>query len=181
MAFTQPAPSKAVLAALRDANSGFPGRKKASDGTSGDAAHVARADALIQKGGQPEGHVMGNAFDITHDPDHGVIGRAIGELALTDPRTAYVISDGEIASRTGAYAGQGWRPYSGANPHRHHVHVSINPAMRNDDSLWPWAHGMPPDFVNADGAGIPQSVKTVALVSSVTTAAYFIGKALFKW
>jgi hypothetical protein len=48
----------------------------------------------------------------------------------------YVIWNREICSKE--KAAEGWRPYSGSNPHTHHMHVSIQESSRNDLSPWPW-------------------------------------------
>lgn len=120
-------PAAACRAALRDANARAPGRKRASDGIMGDAAHQAR----------PSDHNLGNAVDITHDPAGGFDCEAWAELAVTDPRVTYVIWNRRIISR--ARIGEGWRPYSGSNPHTHHVHISIRAECRDDDHPWAWA------------------------------------------
>lgn len=121
-----PPVSPAVRRAMLDADKAWPKRNRASDGTLGDASHQARKSD----------HNDGNAFDITHDPGSGANGELIARMALADPRTAYVIWNRRIANvsiQEGA-----WRPYTGSNPHTHHVHVSIRPSTRLDDSPWPW-------------------------------------------
>lgn len=117
----------ACVAALRDANAAWPTRRKASDGIMGDARHQA----------SKSDHNLGNAVDITHDPASGCDAGVIAELAIDDPRVTYVIWDRRIYSR--ARAGEGWRPYSGSNPHTKHVHISVRADARDDDSPWPWA------------------------------------------
>ncbi len=119
--------SPACRAALRDADKAFPGRKRASDGIMGDAAHQAR----------PSDHNKGLAVDITHDPSSGADGERIALAAITDPRVTYVIWNRRIYSR--ARAAEGWRLYTGSNPHTHHVHISVRPEARSDDGPWPWA------------------------------------------
>lgn len=117
----------ACVAALRDANAAWPNRSKRSDGIMGDAAHQAR----------PSDHNLGNAVDITHDPASGCDGELIASMAIQDPRVTYVIWNREIYSR--ARAAEGWRDYSGSNPHTHHVHISVRASARADASPWPWA------------------------------------------
>lgn len=119
--------AKACVAALRDANRAFPGRSKASDGILGDASHMARVSD----------HNTGNAVDITHDPLSGCDGEKISRLAITDFRVTYVIYNREIYNRL--RANEGWRKYTGSNPHTHHVHISVSALLRDDDSQWPWA------------------------------------------
>lgn len=124
--------SPAAVAALRDANARWPGRRRASDGIMGDARHQ-----LTQSG-----HNSGNAVDITHDtdPTRGPHGDEIRRLALQDPRTAYVIWNGRITNPSlgDRIDGEG-RAYTGSNPHRTHVHIEVKPSMRADPSPWPWA------------------------------------------
>lgn len=117
----------AIVQALRDADKAWPNRNRASDGTLGDAAHQARASD----------HNTGLAIDITHDPASGCDAGAIARIALTDPRTAYVIFDRRIANPS--IDGGAWREYSGSNPHTRHVHISIRKDARNDLRSWGWA------------------------------------------
>lgn len=123
----RPEVAPAVTQAMRDADKAWPRRDRASDGTLGDAAHQAR----------PSDHNLGLAFDITHDPSNGCDAGTIANLALADPRTAYVIWNRRIANPS-IQAGA-WRKYEGANPHTLHVHVSIKPAARLDVTPWAWA------------------------------------------
>lgn len=116
----------ACVAALRDANGRWPSRKKASDGIMGDAAHQAR----------PSDHNLGNAVDITHDPAAGCDGQSIAELAMKDDRVSYIIWNRQIWSPT--RAAEGWRRYTGSNPHTLHVHISVHASKRDDDKAWPW-------------------------------------------
>jgi peptidoglycan hydrolase-like protein with peptidoglycan-binding domain len=116
----------AVVAALRDANAAWPARSKVSDGTWGDASHQARHSD----------HNTGDAVDITHDPKHGPDGEKLAAAAAGDPRISYVISNRKIFNPS---FGAVWRPYTGSNPHTHHVHISVLKDRRDDDSPWPWA------------------------------------------
>lgn len=117
-----PAPS---LLALRDTiDARYPNRSKASDGILGDAAHAARASD----------HNDGNALDITYDPEHGPDLEQLAEGLFADERVNYVIWNRRIRNR--AYEGGAWREYAGANPHDHHLHVSIHASARDDTSAW---------------------------------------------
>jgi len=116
------------LARLRDeVDSKWPNRSKASDGTIGDAAHSAR---VSQHNPNERGSV--NAIDITND---GIDPDALIGAALRHPSTWYVISRGFIYSRTYGFAK---RPYTGANRHDHHVHISIlgTVAAEQSDVAW---------------------------------------------
>jgi hypothetical protein len=82
-------------------------------------------------------HNDGNAFDLTHDPAHGVDCGVLSRLVINDNRVTYVISNRQIYNR--ARVAEGWRPYTGLNPHNRHMHVSIQAASRDDLSPWPWS------------------------------------------
>lgn len=122
----RPAVAPACRQALTDANSRWPTRGKASDGILGDPAHQARHSD----------HNVGNAVDITHDPKSGCTGDVISEHAIQDPRVTYVIWNGQIWNRS--LHDTAWRPYSGPNPHTHHVHISVRDEARDDTTPWAW-------------------------------------------
>lgn len=168
----------AVTRALADATARWPNRSKASDGTWGDAAHVARCEKDPTR---CEGHVMGNAVDITHDPAHGVDGNDLALLAITDPRTRYVIWNRLIWSRSTPK----WIPYyvtspTGAlvpgHPHTTHVHVSVQPEQRNDARPWPWSPelaGTTPAPSSSSGSARPSGWLVGALIAG---AAVVLGR-----
>ncbi len=122
-------PAPTCRKALNDATLRFPSRSRASDGIMGDAAHQRRRSD----------HNLGNAFDLTHDPAHGVNCNALALLVIGDARVTYVIWNRQIYNR--ARAAEGWRPYGGSNPHTHHMHVSIRDAERNNLAAWAWSPG----------------------------------------
>jgi hypothetical protein len=93
----------------------------------GDAAHQQRKSD----------HNDGNAFDLTHDPLHGVDCDVLSRQVINDQRVTYVIWDHQIYNRD--RAAEGWRPYTGPNPHTHHMHVSIRAASRDNLAPWPWS------------------------------------------
>src|SRR4051812_9075559 len=100
-------PARSCLQALQDATARWPLRSKASDGIMGDTAHQLRKSD----------HNDGNAFDLTHDPAHGVDCNQLSTLVMNDARVTYVIWNRQIYNR--ARASDGWRPYTGSNPHDH--------------------------------------------------------------
>jgi peptidoglycan hydrolase-like protein with peptidoglycan-binding domain len=112
--------------ALNDATRRWPSRDRRSDGIMGDARHQQRKSD----------HNLGNAVDVTHDPSVGCDGALIAALAQRDPRVTYVIFNRRIWSR--ARAAEGWRAYSGTNPHTHHCHISIRATSRDDLRDWAW-------------------------------------------
>jgi Putative peptidoglycan binding domain len=60
-------------------------------------------------------------------------------LVLSDPRVTYVIWNRQIFNND--RAAEGWRLYTGQNPHNHHMHVSIRSTARDVTSPWPWSGG----------------------------------------
>lgn len=97
-----------------------PQRSKRSDGTIGDNAHQGTASDH-----NPNAQGVVCARDFTHDAAAGAdmhrISRRI--VAVLPPALKYVIWNRQIWSR--ARASEGWRTYTGANPHTQHMHVSV--------------------------------------------------------
>jgi len=128
--------AKSLDVMLRQVNERWPVRDKSSDGTIGDAAHAAR-----ESDHNPNAEGVVCARDITHDPAHGFDSYAFADMLLRnkDERIKYVISNRRIASGTGqSNPAWVWRPYSGANAHDHHVHISVkgDPAHYDNTALW---------------------------------------------
>lgn len=122
------------LVTLRDQiDARWPNRSKSSDGWIGDEAHQA-----TKSDHNPNGAGVVQAIDITHDPANGCDSYALAEtLRLNrDPRIKYVISNGRIFSSL--VEPWTWRPYTGANAHAQHVHVSAddNPVEYDNPSAW---------------------------------------------
>jgi hypothetical protein len=120
-------PAPACKAALRQASVRWPGRRTSSDGICASPQHT--------KQNPTSDHEVGLAFDLSHDPDHGVDTFLIADLMRRhpDPRVKYVISNHRIWNPSIA---PDWRTYVGVNPHTHHMHVSIKAASRDDTSEW---------------------------------------------
>ena len=118
----------AAQAILTQASALWPNRNRASDGTLGDPAHAARVSDH-----NPGHNGLVHAADLTHDPANSVDCNVLAEQIKDDPRVKYVIWNRRIwnpsISRT-------WRPYTGSNPHDHHMHVSVTDAGENDASPW---------------------------------------------
>lgn len=133
--------------ALADATAFAPGRYRGSDGCCGDASHQARKSD----------HNDGNAFDITHDPKGGFDAHHWAEQTKlqSPPWVKYIISNARIWS-----PGGGWRSYGGSNPHRSHVHWSINSSYRDAKVKFPWSGGAaapkPPEEESDDMQMIPK-------------------------
>lgn len=131
---------------LAELNAAAPGRSKVSDGSIGDAAHASRSSDH-----NPWVTLAGvgivRARDFTHDPGGGLdcndladyLVRLIGvHPALTSG--AYVIWNRRILSFD--RRAEGWRTYTGSNPHDHHLHLSVALSVSGYDSTAPW--GWPP-------------------------------------
>jgi endonuclease G, mitochondrial len=123
-------------------NAMAPNRSKASDGGIGNAEHAARnsdhnpwVDLRNNKG-------VVTARDFTHDPAGGCDAGALAEKIREsrDPRVKYIIWMRRIANSSpiGGEPAWAWRPYSGKNPHNHHVHISVLPDISKYDSEDPW-------------------------------------------
>lgn len=104
-------------------NQAWPGRAKHHDGTIGDAAHASRASDH-----NPNSHGVVCALDITHNPSSGCNCDRLAQAlqASRDPRIKYLIWNGQIMSGEGSARAWAWRPYTGPNPHRTHLHVSVS-------------------------------------------------------
>jgi len=118
-----------------------PRRSKVSDGTIGDAAHQSRSSDHNPWVIDGDMGVV-TAIDVTHDPAGGCDGNWLAETlrANADKRIKYVIWNRRIASRDpiGGAAAWAWRPYTGKNPHDHHVHVSVRSDKQYYDLATPW-------------------------------------------
>jgi len=115
--------SPAAIAVLRQATKLWPKRKKASDGLLPSSAHL--------KANPNSDHNTGLAVDLTHDPKNGVDGKEIFEKLKKDKRVKYLIFNGRIWER-----GRGEKAYTGSNPHRSHIHISIRDGHGGDTSNW---------------------------------------------
>lgn len=112
---------------LRDwVNQHYPGRDKASDGWIGDVSHSSR-----ESDHNPDEHGVVRAIDIDADLKPGEKGRnsayRLAETLRNDAITgrrpiAYIIFAGRITSQRSFWK---WRPYTGINPHNHHIHISF--------------------------------------------------------
>jgi len=170
------------LIRLRDQlNAAHPTRSKASDGTIGDAAHAATVSDH-----NPDAQGIVRAFDITHDPAHGVDGNGIAEALAThrDPRISYVIWNRRMLR---SYPKPGipawtWAPYTGADPHTNHVHLSVVADARGDDGIRPWNLTITPPSKEFDVATIndlKQALREV-LAEDETARQLFTGAAICK-
>ena len=134
-----------ALDTLRDQlNHRAPDRDKAADGAIGDADHAARtSDHNPWVGPAPDGKMLVTARDYTHDPAGGLdchwLARVL--VASGDRRRKYIIWDRRIWTPAA-----GWQPYSGANAHTHHLHLSVSSTVALADDSTPWNLGEDDDM-----------------------------------
>lgn len=162
-------PAESLVQLGSEINHRWPNRSKRSDGLIGDAAHAASAS---DHNANAQGVVC--AFDITHDPDNGPDCNELAEQLRRrrHPDAKYIIWNGRIATAAAKY-GHGpweWRPYSGADPHTNHIHVSVGvgPDGRSqppyDDTL-PW---LTPDVPGPGNVPVPPIVLEDDMASVIT-------------
>lgn len=124
------APALRVL--INQVNAAAPKRSKRTDGTIGDLAH-----SLSKSEHNPNAQGAVRAWDCTHDPNGGVDCFKLSEDVIRemDKRgiEGYVIFRGRIRSTTTAPGV--WRTYRGANPHNHHMHVSVITGWKSE-AMW---------------------------------------------
>jgi hypothetical protein len=114
-------------------------RKKGKDGSIGDLAHRQRSSDhnpwVLDKDGR-SGIVT--AIDITNDPANGcncnVLAKSLQDNK--DKRIKYVIWNRQIMSSS--VHPWTWRPYTGANPHDKHLHISVGCEKSVCDSTDLW-------------------------------------------
>lgn len=128
---------------LDEINRAAPNRSKVSDGSIGDAAHASR-DSDHNPWRIVNGIGVVGARDFTHDPPGGL------DCAVLAANLVELYRAGHPALGSGAYTiwqrriisrdrfGEGWRPYTGSNPHDHHLHQSVATAAAGFDSNAPW-------------------------------------------
>jgi len=127
--------AKAITALQIDLSLFAPKRDKGSDGTIGDAAHSSRESQH-----NPNNAGVVTAIDLTHDEDWFDAHRFAKQLVERckegkERRVWYVISNGQIASKTSGWA---WLKYKGSNPHEKHIHISLNQSPLQYDKGKSW-------------------------------------------
>lgn len=117
----------ACVAALAEATKLWPTRNTAADGILSSRKH--------QQVYGTSDHDLGNAFDLTHDPNDGVDCNLLSAMlrARVDPRVKYIIWNRRIWNPS---ISPDWRVYDGDNPHTAHMHVSIYASQRDNLGLW---------------------------------------------
>jgi peptidoglycan hydrolase-like protein with peptidoglycan-binding domain len=129
--------AKALDTLRTQVNLKYPNRDKSSDGWIGDAGHSARVSDH-----NPNAAGVVQALDLTHDPAHGFNSYTFADHLrdVKDNRIKYCISNHRIFLGHGSNAWT-WQPYTGVNPHDHHVHVSVGDSASLYDDPAPWDIG----------------------------------------
>lgn len=122
-----------------------PDRSKSSDGGIGDIAHWKKGEASDHNPWVSEGPNKGvvTARDFTHDKVHGCDCRILVDslVEAKDARIKYIIWDSVIYSSAATGGSMAWegRPYTGANKHNKHAHISVKSTKVNYDDTKAWA------------------------------------------
>lgn len=114
----------------------FPDRDRTSDGWVGDTRHAARPSDH-----NPDANGWVRAIDVDRDlsgkPKPDIMPDLADQIRIAgksgEKRISYVIFDGRIASSKKNWA---WRPYTGANKHNHHCHISFSQKGDEDGSYF---------------------------------------------
>lgn len=139
---TDPRAAKCLLTLLDQVNQKYPGRNKASDGMIGDLSHQKEGSASDHNPwfNDSQGRGVVTAVDITHDPAHGlVIAHLAHALAKSrDNRIKYIITNRRILDSRPGFHPWTWQPYSGADAHTGHLHLSVVTSQSRYDNTRPW-------------------------------------------
>lgn len=156
-------PAPTAVAALAEASSLWPNRRRTSDGICASPEHT-----TANPGSDHEPHVVirgtayASAFDLSDDKPNGCDADALVEQLRQrrDPRVKYVIAERRMYSSypTSTHSAWTWRPYNGSNPHSSHVHVSLLPDALFDLNPW-W--NLEDDVTEADKDEIVERVIAV--------------------
>lgn len=125
--------AKSLITIRNQVNTLAPNRSKVSDGTIGDTAHSNRTSDH-----NPNASGVVTAIDLTDDPGDGADMSKIAESLRQskDIRIKYVILKGRYFSPKTNWQ---WRPYTGINAHKLHMHLSVQgaPSLCDDPRAWP--------------------------------------------
>ena len=146
--------AKSIVVLRDEVNAMFPNRDKSSDGTIGDANHLAEGWTLSDHNPwvlDSKGVGVVRAVDIDSGPGLNpsdtldVVGDTVADRVRLAGATGhpalqsggYVISEGRIASAR-SNPPWSWRAYGGSDPHESHVHISVGTYPAAYDSVRAW-------------------------------------------
>ncbi len=126
--------AKSLIKLREQINAAYPSRDKTSDGTIGDTAHRNR-----KSDHNPNDKGVVCAIDIDEDlRGNRTLEQVITAIrASRDKRVKYIIYEGRITEPGSDL--QRWKKYTGANPHSHHAHISVNSDPRLYDDARDWS------------------------------------------
>lgn len=165
--------AKSLNVLLSQLDAAAPNRNKRSDGSIGDTAHSNRTSDH-----NPNEKGVVCARDFTHDPagdmDCQVLADALKKSK--DRRIKYVIWNGQIMSGAHSTRAWVWREYTGPNPHKTHLHISVIADPAGYDNPAPWQIGVkPPLVLVVDGTTVGDALiiegRTFAPVRALCEAA----------
>lgn len=113
-----------------------PGRPKLSDGSIGDARHVAENFSDHNPRLSNDGTWYVTAVDISSAP---WLDAWVQDVLTRDTRVKYLIRNKRYWQRikwSGSDPLFTWVPYGGSNPHTHHVHISLQLSAARDTRRW---------------------------------------------
>lgn len=121
---------KSLDTLVKQVNKLAPNRSKASDGWIGDKAHAARKS---EHNPDKDGSV--DAVDITHDPKNGCDAQKLADAIVKsrDKRVKTLIHNSKILTPARGWT---WRKYSGANPHKTHLHIDVVDVYQDNTTTW---------------------------------------------
>lgn len=127
--------AKSLIALVDQVDAMWPNRDRSSDGSIASEEH-SRLNPTSDHELNADGVVT--ALDLDRDIAAGFNARKLAEALVgsRDPRIKYIISNGEIvSSKVSSWV---WRPYTGENAHREHIHISVvsDPALYDDPRPW---------------------------------------------
>lgn len=135
--------AEALVQMRAELDTKYPNRDRTSDGAIGDAAHATRTSDHNPWVRDQHNQPVVTAIDVDRDIGPGVTSRMLAEFLRLrkDARIKYVISNGQMFSSysNGQREAWEWGPYTGANGHFEHCHISLLPNQLLYDSKTPWA------------------------------------------
>lgn len=126
--------AKSLVRLREQINAAYPNRDKSSDGSIGDTAHSNR-----KSDHNPNSQGVVTAIDIDRELEKDgsvtVEKLVVALQASRDPRLKYLIWNDAITDKNDITK---WKPYHGANAHRHHVHISVSSdrGLYDDGTDW---------------------------------------------
>lgn len=137
--------ANSLMVLLDEINDAAPNRSTLSDGGIGDEFHASRDSDHNPWVKDRNGVGVVRARDFTHDPADGLDANKLASFLAAKLGVhpalgsgAYIIWNGRIISTN--RKSEGWRPYSGSNPHTKHLHLSVETGT-GYDSRTPFGWG----------------------------------------